>query len=139
MKNHNFYDNCMLCPRTCGAQRSKGKTGICGVTETLKVARAALHFWEEPCISGTKGSGAVFFPAVPCTVCFVRMSRLHRGLREKKSHRNGWWRFSGTAGTGGEQYQSGYTGAVCAAYHPGGRTGETAGTCGSYCIQYGKL
>ena len=48
MKNHNFYDNCMLCPRTCGAQRSKGKTGICGVTETLKVARAALHFWEEP-------------------------------------------------------------------------------------------
>ena len=71
MKNHNFYDNCMLCPRTCGAQRSKGKTGICGVTETLKVARAALHFWEEPCISGTKGSGAVFFSgcALHCVFC----------------------------------------------------------------------
>lgn len=61
----------MLCPRTCGAQRSKGKTGICGVTETLKVARAALHFWEEPCISGTKGSGAVFFSgcALHCVFC----------------------------------------------------------------------
>ena len=71
MKNHNFYDNCMLCPRTCGAQRSKGKTGLCGVTETLKVARAALHFWEEPCISGTKGSGAVFFSgcALHCVFC----------------------------------------------------------------------
>lgn len=71
MKNHNFYDNCMLCPRTCGAQRSKGKTGICGVTETLKVARAALHFWEETCISGTKGSGAVFFSgcAMHCVFC----------------------------------------------------------------------
>ena len=71
MKNHNFYDNCMLCPRTCGAQRSKGKNGICGVTETLKVARAALHFWEEPCISGTKGSGAVFFSgcALHCVFC----------------------------------------------------------------------
>ena len=57
--------------RTCGAQRSKGKTGICGVTETLKVARAALHFWEEPCISGTKGSGAVFFSgcALHCVFC----------------------------------------------------------------------
>ena len=48
MKNHNFYDNCMLCPRTCGAQRSKGKTGICGVTETLKVARAALQCYLMP-------------------------------------------------------------------------------------------
>ena len=79
MKNHNFYDNCMLCPRTCGAQRSKGKTGICGVTETLKVARAALHFWEEPCISGTKGSGAVFFTGCNLRCCFCQNTTLSMG------------------------------------------------------------
>ena len=93
MKNHNFYDNCMLCPRTCGAQRSKGKTGICGVTETLKVARAALHFWEEPCISGTKGSGAVFFSGCALHCVFCQNESIAQGTAEKKSHRNGWWRF----------------------------------------------
>ena len=83
MKNHNFYDNCMLCPRTCGAQRSKGKTGICGVTETLKVARAALHFWEEPCISGTRGAGTVFFAGcnLSCVYCQnYEISELRRGI-----------------------------------------------------------
>jgi len=47
------------------------KKGICGVTSKVKVARAALHFWEETCISGTKGSGAVFFSgcALHCVFC----------------------------------------------------------------------
>lgn len=71
MKNHNLYDQCKLCPRECDVARSQGQKGICGVTDRLRIARAALHFWEEPCISGTKGSGAVFFGgcALHCVFC----------------------------------------------------------------------
>ena len=62
---------CMLCPRACGVNRRAGARGVCGETETLRIARAALHFWEEPCISGTRGSGAVFFSgcAMGCVYC----------------------------------------------------------------------
>ena len=62
---------CMLCPRKCGADRLHGKTGVCGANARIKVARAALHFWEEPCISGTMGSGTVFFSYCPlhCVYC----------------------------------------------------------------------
>ena len=65
------YDSCTLCPRNCMARRSAGQTGACGVTAGLKLARAALHFWEEPCISGTNGSGAVFFSgcSLHCVYC----------------------------------------------------------------------
>lgn len=61
---------CMLCPRRCGIDRSRS-TGFCGLGETPRVARAALHFWEEPCISGTRGSGAVFFSGctLGCVYC----------------------------------------------------------------------
>lgn len=52
--------SCMLCPRACGANRKKS-VGFCGAGERPVIARAALHFWEEPAISGTRGSGAVFF------------------------------------------------------------------------------
>lgn len=60
-----------MCPRNCAVDRENGQTGICGQTEELKVARAALHYWEEPCISGEKGSGAVFFSgcALHCVYC----------------------------------------------------------------------
>ncbi len=51
---------CTLCPRRCLADRTR-RRGYCGASESVRVARAALHFWEEPCISGTNGSGAVFF------------------------------------------------------------------------------
>ncbi len=61
MKNMNKYEDCLLCPRKCGINRSTGQTGVCGVSSEIKVARAALHYWEEPCISGKRGSGAVFF------------------------------------------------------------------------------
>ena len=57
---------CTLCPRQCKADRAAGQTGFCGAGRTLKAARAALHFWEEPCISGTRGSGTVFFSG--CTL-----------------------------------------------------------------------
>ena len=54
-------NNCNLCPRNCFVDRENGKTGYCGQTDKLYVARAALHMWEEPCISGKEGSGTVFF------------------------------------------------------------------------------
>lgn len=62
---------CRLCPRECGVDRSEGKKGYCGASNELKVARAALHMWEEPCISGETGSGAVFFSGCPmrCRFC----------------------------------------------------------------------
>lgn len=64
---------CRMCPRKCGADRDKGNNGLCGVSGEgkIRVARAALHMWEEPCISGEKGSGAVFFCGCPlhCVYC----------------------------------------------------------------------
>lgn len=63
-------EKCNICPRKCGAERSKN-TGVCSVGEEIKIARAAPHFWEEPCISGTKGSGTVFFSGcnMKCVFC----------------------------------------------------------------------
>ena len=71
MKNMNKYENCLLCPRKCGINRSTGQTGVCGVSSEIKVARAALHYLEEPCISGKRGSGAVFFSgcSLHCVFC----------------------------------------------------------------------
>ncbi len=61
----------MLCPRGCGANRAAGERGACGAGAELAVARAALHFWEEPPISGNAGSGTVFFSHCPlrCIYC----------------------------------------------------------------------
>ncbi len=62
--------NCELCPRRCGVDRSKS-AGYCGMGEKPVAARAMLHFWEEPCISGERGSGAVFFSGcvLGCAYC----------------------------------------------------------------------
>lgn len=62
---------CRLCPRNCGVDRGEGIFGFCGVGEELKIARAALHSWEEPCISGEVGSGTVFFSgcSLQCVYC----------------------------------------------------------------------
>lgn len=62
---------CNLCPRECGAQRAEGQTGYCFMGEQIYLARAALHMWEEPCISGTSGSGTVFFTGcnLRCVYC----------------------------------------------------------------------
>ncbi|RDB63123.1 radical SAM protein [Gordonibacter sp. 28C] len=63
--------SCDLCPRACGANRAAGERGACGADDELVVARAALHFWEEPPISGERGSGTVFFAHCPlkCRYC----------------------------------------------------------------------
>ena len=64
------WTNCRLCPRECGADRTRG-FGACKVGNTITAARAALHMWEEPCISGEKGSGTVFFSGcnLHCVFC----------------------------------------------------------------------
>lgn len=62
--------NCNLCPRNCGVDRSL-KYGVCNSPDKIKLARASLHMWEEPCISGTSGSGTVFFSgcSLKCVYC----------------------------------------------------------------------
>ena len=67
---HDEYENCRLCPRMCGADRTKGR-GYCGAPDSTRVAKVMLHMWEEPCISGNAGSGAVFFSGcnLRCSYC----------------------------------------------------------------------
>lgn len=57
----NLLENCTLCPRRCGINRLKEDKGYCKAGANIRIARAALHHWEEPCISGKAGSGTVFF------------------------------------------------------------------------------
>ncbi|MBQ8803102.1 MAG: radical SAM protein [Tyzzerella sp.] len=94
---------CRLCPRECNVDRQNGEKGICGVTGTgIYGARAALHMWEEPCISGENGSGTVFFSGCPlrCVYCqnyqiakadvgteiaVDRLSEIFLELQEKKA------------------------------------------------------
>lgn len=70
-----MMEACRLCPRECGVDRRHGQTGFCGMTAEPTAARAALHYWEEPCISGTEGSGAVFFSG--CTLRCVFCQNYH--------------------------------------------------------------
>ena len=76
LQNFNSYtadllSACTLCPRACKVNRIAGQIGVCGEGAQIRAARAALHFWEEPCISGKSGSGAVFFSgcSVGCVFC----------------------------------------------------------------------
>lgn len=65
------YEHCTLCPRRCGVNRTKGERGFCGMPDTLYAARASAHYWEEPVISGSFGSGAIFFSGctLRCAFC----------------------------------------------------------------------
>lgn len=66
-----LLENCRLCPRECGVDRYK-KAGFCGEGSAVRIARAELHFWEEPCISGKNGSGTVFFSGCNLKCCFCQ-------------------------------------------------------------------
>lgn len=94
--------NCTLCPRKCGADRYNG-TGFCGCGENIRAAKAYLHMWEEPCISGVTGSGTVFFSGccLKCVFCqnykissenfgreisVTRLADIFLELREKGAH-----------------------------------------------------
>lgn len=68
---YEILKQCTLCPRQCKADRAAG-VGFCMADGHLKAARAALHQWEEPCISGTKGSGTVFFSGCPLKCCYCQ-------------------------------------------------------------------
>lgn len=76
--------NCILCPRECRINREDGKRGYCGMDSKIYAARAALHMWEEPCISGEKGSGAVFFSGcgLRCIFCQNREIAIGKSGKE---------------------------------------------------------
>ena len=64
---------CTLCPRNCKAERTEeAGAGVCRMGTMPKIARAALHRWEEPCISGTRGSGTVFFSGCSLQCCYCQ-------------------------------------------------------------------
>lgn len=74
--------NCNICPNNCGIDRSAGKTGRCGVSDEIRIAKYYLHPYEEPLISGTRGSGTVFFCgcSLRCRFCQnYELSRAERG------------------------------------------------------------
>lgn len=94
---------CRLCPRNCGVNRIAGQKGYCGMTAQLKAARAALHMWEEPVLSGKEGSGTVFFSgcSLGCVYCqnyeiargetgktlsIERLAEIFLELQEKKAN-----------------------------------------------------
>ncbi len=74
---------CMLCPRRCGADRSAGETGYCRAPALPVIARAARHDWEEPCISGSRGSGAVFFSGCNLGCVYCQNREISRSIRGK--------------------------------------------------------
>lgn len=75
-----FFDitACRACPRHCGVDRTR-TVGFCGVGDKIKIARAAPHFWEEPCISGKGGSGAIFFSGCSLGCIFCQNKEISRG------------------------------------------------------------
>lgn len=71
-KKVSVLEACNLCPRMCMVNRQKEQKGYCGMDSRIFAARAALHMWEEPCISGEKGSGTVFFSGCSLRCCFCQ-------------------------------------------------------------------
>lgn len=65
------YENCRLCPRQCGVDRTRGQRGFCGCGDKALVAKTMLHMWEEPALAGSGGSGAIFFGgcSLKCRYC----------------------------------------------------------------------
>lgn len=85
-ENDNWLElsDCALCPRECHVNRNAGEIGYCGQTAGLAAARAALHFWEEPCLSGTKGSGTVFFSGCNLRCVYCQNHEIAHGLSGHK-------------------------------------------------------
>lgn len=79
-----LLENCRLCPRECGVNRVRGEKGRCGEADLPSIARAALHMWEEPCISGERGSGAVFFSGCALRCIYCQNHEIAFGERGKK-------------------------------------------------------
>ena len=79
-----LYNNCHLCPRSCGANRNAGEKGFCGMTDRFVAARAALHMCEEPCISGRNGSGTVFISGCTLGCVYCQNRNIALGLAGKE-------------------------------------------------------
>lgn len=71
MNKQTMLKNCELCPRNCGVDRLNGGVGFCSSNLNVRIAKVSLHNWEEPCISGTNGSGTIFFSGcnLKCIFC----------------------------------------------------------------------
>ena len=78
-----MLDSCTMCPRNCKVNRNIGNIGFCRSDRNVRVARAALHYWEEPCISGESGSGAVFFSGCALGCVFCQNRNISRGKSGK--------------------------------------------------------
>ena len=72
------YSECRLCARGCGVDRTSGKVGFCRSTDEMRITRAALHYWEEPIISGTRGSGTIFFSGCSLGCVFCQNAKISR-------------------------------------------------------------
>ena len=132
--------SCTLCPRRCGADRAAGQTGFCGAGGTLKAARAALHFWEEPCISGTRGSGTVFFSGCTLKCCFcqnypISAEGLGKEITDRASGRN----FPRSAGAGRPQHQPRHPRPVAALDHRGAGHCPGRGAASAHRLQHRRL
>ena len=77
-------NGCRLCPRRCGADRRSGEHGVCGAGSSMVAARASLHLWEEPCLSGERGSGTIFFSGCPLKCVFCQNFEISAELHGKK-------------------------------------------------------
>ncbi len=81
-----MMEDCVLCPRRCHKNRAGGEMGYCGQSGEITAARAALHFWEEPCISGSCGSGAVFFAGCSLQCVFCQNYAIARHRQNTSGH-----------------------------------------------------
>ena len=132
--------SCTLCPRMCRVDRTAGEKGFCGMGVAVQGARAALHMWEEPCISEKRVLELYFFPLY-AEMCVLYQESGDRG-------RKVWKRdffpeadgdFSGIAGEGSGKYQSGYGGTFCRSGEGSTFEGKGAGTCDSGNLQFGRV
>lgn len=80
----NLMKECTICPRNCKVDRTKKNSGYCRETEKIVVARASLHMWEEPCISGTNGSGTVFFSGCSLGCVYCQNYNISKGISGKE-------------------------------------------------------
>lgn len=80
----NILEDCTLCPRNCHVNRLAGMAGYCGQTSELAVARASLHLWEEPCLSGNSGSGTVFFSGCSLGCVYCQNHPISKGMAGKR-------------------------------------------------------
>lgn len=76
--DRSIYENCTLCPRRCGVDRTKGEPGFCRMGAEIRAARAAMHYWEEPVISGEHGTGAIFFSGCTLRCLFCQNDEISR-------------------------------------------------------------